>query len=210
MNEPNSQVKIGRFIYKHRGIIFGFLIVLALMSFEIFNYSTTEYALADFLGNLGFVNIRWSVILAIAFCCIDFAGLARLFTPEQGKNESKEIWYLFGAWLIAATMNAMLTWWTISLSIVNHANAVNQIIDRSTLVKIVPIFIAVMVWLIRVLIIGTFAVAGDRLFATKEVLDTNMTAAMRRQIKRSQGISAKRPKSRKNLFPFLRKWKLTA
>jgi len=30
---------------------------------------------------------------------------------------------------------------------------------------VVPIFVAVMVWLIRVLIIGTFSVAGDRLFS---------------------------------------------
>jgi hypothetical protein len=32
------------------------------------------------------------------------------------------------------------------------------------MVKIVPIFVAAMVWLIRVLIIGTFSVAGERLF----------------------------------------------
>jgi hypothetical protein len=30
--------------------------------------------------------------------------------------------------------------------------------------KVVPIFVAAMVWLIRVLIIGTFSVAGERLF----------------------------------------------
>ena len=33
--------------------------------------------------------------------------------------------------------------------------------------KIVPVFVAVMVWLIRVLIIGTFSLAGDRLFTTE-------------------------------------------
>jgi hypothetical protein len=32
--------------------------------------------------------------------------------------------------------------------------------------KVVPIFVAAMVWLIRVLIIGTFSLAGDRLFTT--------------------------------------------
>jgi hypothetical protein len=34
------------------------------------------------------------------------------------------------------------------------------------LTQVVPVFVAVMVWLIRVLIIGTFSVAGDRLFST--------------------------------------------
>ncbi|MBT7782069.1 MAG: hypothetical protein HN741_04000, partial [Anaerolineae bacterium] len=32
-------------------------------------------------------------------------------------------------------------------------------------VKVVPIFVAVMVWLIRVLIIGAFSIAGERLFS---------------------------------------------
>jgi hypothetical protein len=104
-------------------------------------------------------------ILAIAFCGIDFAGIARLFTPEEGADEPGEVWYLFGAWLLAATMNAMLTWWGVSLAILNHQTLGNAVIDRNTLLRAVPIFVAVLVWLIRVLIIGTFSVAGDRLFS---------------------------------------------
>ena len=64
--------------------------------------------------------MRWATILAIAFCGIDFAGIARLFTPEQGADEPKEVWYLFGAWLLAATMNAMLTWWGVAIAILSH------------------------------------------------------------------------------------------
>ena len=37
------------------------------------------------------------------------------------------------------------------------------------MVKVVPIFVAAMVWLIRVLIIGTFSVAGERLFTLADV-----------------------------------------
>jgi hypothetical protein len=36
--------------------------------------------------------------------------------------------------------------------------------SNTTLIKVVPVFVAIMVWLIRVLIIGTFSVAGNRLF----------------------------------------------
>jgi hypothetical protein len=39
-------------------------------------------------------------------------------------------------------------------------------LSTAALTKIVPIFVAAMVWLIRVLIIGTFSLAGDRLFTT--------------------------------------------
>lgn len=151
-----------------RGLVFGVMIISALFAFEMFNYSTTDFALTDLLGNLNFMGIRWATILALAFCGIDFAGIARLFTPEEGMDEPTEVWYLFGAWLLAATMNAMLTWWGVSIAILGHETLGNAVIDRGTLLKIVPIFVAVMVWLSRVLIIGTFSVAGERLFSQAE------------------------------------------
>jgi hypothetical protein len=148
-----------------RGLAFGLLIVGALIAFEIFNFSTTVFALTDLLGDLDFAGIKWATILALAFCGIDFAGIARLFTPESGEQEPNEIWYLFGAWLLAATMNAMLTWWGVSIALLNHESLGNAVVSREGLLRIVPIFVAVLVWLIRVLIIGTFSIAGDRLFS---------------------------------------------
>src|SRR5512145_2114568 len=114
-----SQIWV-RHLRLRRGLIFVAIIFTALLAFEIFNYSTTEYALSDLLGDLRFAGIRWATILAIAFCGIDFAGIARLFTPEEGSNEPNEVWYLFGAWLLAATMNAMLTWWGVSIAMSTH------------------------------------------------------------------------------------------
>ena len=151
-------------INMRRGLLFGLMIIAALLAFEAFNYTTTDYALRDLLGDLDFLGVHWATILAIAFCGIDFAGIARLFTPERGSDEPVEVWYLFGAWLLAATMNAMLTWWGVSLAILNHETLGNPIVDRGTMLRVVPVFVAVMVWLIRVLIIGTFSIAGERLF----------------------------------------------
>ncbi len=145
------------------GAAFVFIIFIALIAFEIFNYSTTDHALQDLLGSLTFVGMPWSSILAIAFCGVDFAGIARLFTPEQGINEPKEVWYLFGAWLLAATMNAVLTWWGVSMAIVDHKVQSASIMDPQTMNLIVPIFVAVMVWVIRILIIGSLSLAMDRL-----------------------------------------------
>ena len=86
----------------NRGAAWGMMILGALLAFEIFNFSSTQFALQDMLGNLEFAGVGWATILAIAFCGIDFAGIARIFTPEQGRDEPKEVWYLFGAWLLAA------------------------------------------------------------------------------------------------------------
>lgn len=150
-----------------RGTAWGLMILGALLAFEIFNFSTTQFALHDVLGDLTFGGLRWATILAVAFCGIDFAGIARLFTPQQGRDEPTEIWYLFGAWLLAAGFNAALTWWGVSVAIVDHRSAAaDAVVSSQTLMNVVPVFVAVMVWLIRVLIIGTFSVAGDKLFST--------------------------------------------
>jgi len=153
----------------NRGATWGMMIIGALLSFEVFNFSTTQFALHDMLGDLTFASLRWSTILAIAFCGIDFAGIARIFTPEQGRDEPAEVYYLFGAWLLAAGFNATLTWWGVSVAIANNANLQgSQVMSGATLLKVVPIFIAAMVWLVRLLIIGTFSLAGDRLFTTAQ------------------------------------------
>lgn len=145
------------------GVLFGIIILTALAAFELFNYSTTDFALRDLLGDLKVAGIYWSTILTIAFCGIDFAGIARLFTPEQGNEEPKEVWYLFGAWLLAATMNAMLTWWGVSMAILTHNVRSAAVMDTEIITKVVPVFIAIMVWVIRILIIGSLSMAGDRL-----------------------------------------------
>jgi hypothetical protein len=66
-------------------------------------------------------------------------------------------------------MNALLTWWGVSIAIVNHETLGNAVIARQTLLKVVPIFVAVMIWLLRVLIIGLFSVAGDRYFGKDQL-----------------------------------------
>lgn len=154
-----------------RGAIFGAILICALLAFEVFNFGTTSFALHDVLGDLKFAGIQWSAILAFAFCGIDFAGIARIFTPEQGRDEPAEVWYLFGAWLLAAAFNAMLTWWGVAVAISNHAALGGSLVGQAVMVKVVPIFVASMVWLIRVLIIGTFSVAGERLFTLADVHD---------------------------------------
>lgn len=148
-----------------RGALFGAILVTALLAFEIFNYSTTAFALGDVLGDLQTAGLRWSTILALAFCGIDFAGIARLFTPQQGHDEPAEVWYLFAAWFLAAGFNAVLTWWGVSVAILGHTSEGSVLIGRSTMTQVVPVLVAVMVWMIRVLIIGTFSLAGENMFS---------------------------------------------
>ena len=166
----------------HSNMAWGALVVGALIAFEVFNYSTTEFAMNDLLGGLAFGGLRWATILALAFSSIDFAGIAHMFSNADINRRAKqglEIWYLFAAWLLAATMNAMLTWWGVSIAIIQHGTLGNGIVGRETLLRVVPAFVAVLVWLIRVLIIGTLITSGGRLFRSKAP-SNNQVPAMRR------------------------------
>jgi hypothetical protein len=169
MMNKNYPIQFLAFLRKsglQRGSIFGIILLVALLAFEIFNYSTTDFALTDLLGkDLTFAGLRWATILSVAFCGIDFAGIARLFTPEQGRDEPAEVWYLFGAWILAAAMNAGLTWWGVAIAVGNHTTMGSSIMGQETMGKVIPVFVAVMVWIIRLLLIGTFAMAGERMFA---------------------------------------------
>lgn len=145
-----------------RRVAIGAILLVALMAFEVFNFDTTRYALSDLLGQVSFLGLGWATILAIAFCAIDFAGLVRMFTPEKNGEEPREVWFLMGAWLLGATMNALMTWWAVSLTLLNHDFG-NEVLSRGQLLQVVPVFVAVLVWLTRILFIGALTVAGEHL-----------------------------------------------
>jgi len=151
-----------------RATTFGLIMLGALAAFEVFNYGTTEFALRDLMGDLTFGPVSWSVVLALAFCGMDFAGIARLLSPHKGPRNATESWYLLGAWAVAAAMNGMLTWWAVSLAVVSHAGLGNEIVSRQELIRSVPIFVALLVLLIRVLVIGSFALGGIRIFGASD------------------------------------------
>jgi hypothetical protein len=170
MNRPAS-LNMSPLLHKaalKRGLIFGGIIFSALLAFEVFNFSSTAFALHDVLGDLSFGPFKWATILAFAFCGIDFAGIARIFTPEQGRDEPAEVWYLFGAWFLAAAFNASLTWWGVSVAIMKHSAQGGALLGQDTMTRVVPVLVAVMVLAIRVLLINTISVAGDRIFSLAE------------------------------------------
>ncbi len=166
--QEESQAHLLANLNVSRKLIAGVILLVALVAFEAFNFDTTRYALDNLLGDVSFAGLRWATILAVAFCAIDFAGLSRLFTPERGRQEPTAVWYLMGAWLIAATMNAMMTWWAVSVTLLSHDFG-NEVLSREQLLRWVPFFVATLVWLTRILFIGAFSVAGEYIFDVRDL-----------------------------------------
>ena len=164
----NQKMREMKSFKMNRSSVLGMIIIGAFLAFEVFNFSTTDFALRDVLGDLKFLGLRWSTMLAIAFCAIDFAGIAKMFTPDENKGMVKETWFLFGAWVLAAGMNATLTWWGVSVALVNNGTVGASVISQEVMVRVVPIFVAVMVWLIRVLVIGSLSLSVNALTGVSE------------------------------------------
>jgi hypothetical protein len=139
------------------------IMVAALVAFELFNFSTTEYALGTFFaGHTALGMASWATVLSIAFCGLDFAGLSRLFTQSADwRKEPKEIWLLTLAWLLGAAMNAAMTWWAVTTALTENAFLGNELVSREQIIRIVPVAVAILVWLTRVTLIGSIATSGD-------------------------------------------------
>ena len=134
---------------KHRKV-FGMVVVILMLSlvvYEVSNFPTTAFALNDLLGDLKFIGFRWVDILAVAFLSVDLAALARLATARQDTNEPSEI-YLVGAWFLAISLNALLVYWAVYISLISQAPS-----DSAVWLAAATAFIA---WLGRLLIIGSF------------------------------------------------------
>jgi hypothetical protein len=144
------------------------IIIAALIAFEVFNFSTTDFALHGMFGSESVGWISWSSILALAFCSMDFAGIARLLAPHQRENDSRDSWFLLGAWVLAAAMNAGLTWWAVSIAVYNQPVNSVLILNPMAFVTIIPVLVAVMVWVIRILIIGTLVSSLNKSLKVQE------------------------------------------
>jgi hypothetical protein len=171
-----------------KGFLTLLIIILALVAFEAFNFSTTDFALSDLLGDLRFGGIRWATLLSIAFCGIDFAGIARLFSTQSDKEAPQGVWFMFGAWFLAATMNAILTWWGVVMAMQTHPVLSAGVVDATFVTKTVPIFIALMVWVIRILLMGSFSRKSEHLMQAARAPEEQTLS--RREYRQAQSRAA--------------------
>ena len=135
----------------------GLLIIIGLsfISFEMFNFITTLTAFSDILGDLSFLGIPCGFILTVAFCGIEFGGVARiLLLGRQYFEQNIENKLLMGAWLLTAAVNAFLTGWGVAVAVSNHHVQGSNFIGREVIIDMIPGFIGLMVIIIRVLMIG--------------------------------------------------------
>jgi hypothetical protein len=143
-----------------KSAILGLLIFLGLAAFDVFNFATTRDALSSII-TATLLNIPLSWPLAVAFCAIDLGGIASVFTKEKGFREPWYVWMLGAGWIIASIANSGLTFMAIRMGMASAPIMHNPLIPADIAIKWVPILLASVIWLIRVMIIGSIIVADN-------------------------------------------------
>jgi lysylphosphatidylglycerol synthetase-like protein (DUF2156 family) len=131
--------------------------LIALLAFEGFNYLATVFALSSLFGIQATNDMTWAAVLAVAFCFIDVTGIVSFYIPSRATRQTKSDRRLVTAWLLAAGLNTLLTWYGIATAILVRQFQTGWIVDSNALVKILPVSMTIIIWLIRVLIIGSFS-----------------------------------------------------
>lgn len=136
--------------------------LVTLVAFVLFNYSIIAFSLKSLLGSIPGESTVWSISLAVGICSLDVTGILRLtFSPGQSWQSKMSKW-LLTAWLANQLMTFLITWWGISTAIAIQQVKTGLVIDAGLLREVLPAFLAVMLSLVRLLIIGALSKAFDR------------------------------------------------
>ena len=149
----------------------GMLLLISLFVFEFVNYTTNVGAVESILGSrsvglLFYGQVSFAVLVGLAFCLVDFSGIARIFTPQRGKDEPNAVRVLFIVWLLSAVLNAGLTWWVATIWVASSYGGQNPLVNYNTVLVWAPRIIATLFFLVHFGLVYTVALVGDDLFSS--------------------------------------------
>lgn len=131
-------------------IIMILVAISAWLATLLFSFAATEFALTSLLTP----GSPWPAVIPFVLLSFDFAGISSLYLkPGPKGEENKLVWYLTAAWFLAATMTAMATWYGIALGMATKENLGNLLMDRDTTLVVMPVCIAIAVWLFHLVLV---------------------------------------------------------
>ena len=177
-----------------RGSFFVGMLFFALACFMLFNYLSTYETLKHILGG-GLLVFAFAFALSI----VDFAGLARIFTPEtQAKDESKLIYILGAVWLLACIFDVFMTTYWVSLMMIRQDNGseIQQMMGPFAY-KAIPWVIALGEMMLRVSLVLMVGMFGDKLLHGMDKIIPSLQNA----IPKRSPIPASRPMPARTPIP---------
>ena len=125
-----------------RRFIKGIVLAISLFAFEVFNYDTTHMALVNWFAQANPASVNKIVW---AFCLLDLMRLTQFFGIKHSAFIQK-------IWLFGVGVNALFTWYNARMTVWQYDFG-HVVLRRQQVVLYVPIFIALLVFLTRVLFV---------------------------------------------------------
>ncbi|OGG01493.1 hypothetical protein A2Z33_00415 [Candidatus Gottesmanbacteria bacterium RBG_16_52_11] len=154
-----------------RGFWLGLLINFCTLAFALFVFIVSSFALNNLMGEMEFAGIFMANIFAIALALLDYAGISRLYVPDDGDPRSKRYAiYLLIGWLVCALVVWVLTWWSVLVILLDKTDFAPFIKNPEinlVAFRLAPITIAEVVFLTRILLYAAVSRSGARLFTQK-------------------------------------------
>lgn len=144
----------------------GFLsLAIAAAAFEIFNFDTTKIALSDIINSDIPYSAMWVLVISTAFCLIDIAAATFVLSNPPLCSETE---FLFNAWFLAISLNAILTWHAVGL----HTETFPP---YETVESIFPVFMFFAVIFVRLTLVKGFDLLySDYLSNKRAMMPTTM------------------------------------
>lgn len=131
--------------------------ILFYLGFIVGNFVITQYGLHFVLGDSATLGLKWCWLAAFCLCCIDLALFIPLI-PKKGGGSSVEPWGFYPIWLLLASFNAMIVWWSLS-------NAIT--LSNVTYVRAFPVIVTALLLLLRVLITASLSITITKLIESR-------------------------------------------
>lgn len=131
-------------------------LAIALLLFERVNYITTYESLAAAFG-----KGDWVVVLSLAVVITDIAALARIFTPQTGRDEPRIVKVLLGIWFAVSFFDMFLSWYFAMLRMESTQVQAPTVLS-DVAIYIMPVIVAVLIWGIQFGLLYTFGMLLDR------------------------------------------------
>ena len=139
-------------------IVIFVMLAIGMLSFELFNYATTELGIKSLIGDGKVLSISIASVFAIAFCFADIGGIARVFTPQTSlSDEPLEVYLAMGGWIIAAIINAGMTWYAL-LTMMSGRALGNEIVSQEALLTYAPFIGALATLLVRFMLVNSIVI----------------------------------------------------
>lgn len=146
-------------------LVVGGIIFLSALAFEVINIATNVAGFESFFGGIKFLGISWAIWATIAFEAADVGCLCYSWDRKFDFRTHPEAGFALTAHFFAGFADAGLSYFAFMMAIGNSVSQMANVVGEKAILTWAPVFLALMIWVIRTLLMGTIVTQGRNIFS---------------------------------------------